>query len=198
MSVSSLVSQIKDTRIIAVDPASHSLAWCILDISKNSIQLVASGKIMFNKAPEMSNKFDIIKNEMPKICDEYRPTHAVIEQSVYIQNFQASRILSYIIGFTWGELDDFCETVQDVNPLKWKSGIGYKNVNKVEIETIKKEYGEKGIQKRLVDERKNRVKKILIKYFKNLDIDNLDSDISDAIGIGLWYALSNGNGALQR
>lgn len=196
MSISSLVSKIKDTRIIAVDPASHSLAWCILDISKTSITLVDSGKISFDKSPEMSNKFDIIKKEMPIICNKYKPNHAVIEQSVYIQNFQASRILSYIIGFTWGELDDFCETVQDVNPLKWKSGIGYKNVNKVEIDRIKKEFGEKGIQKRLVDERKNRVKKILTKYFINLDVDSLDSDISDAIGIGLWYALSNGNGTL--
>lgn len=198
MSLNSLVSKIKDTRIIAVDPASHSLAWCILDLSKSKVTLVDQGKILFSQAPEMSNKFDIIKKEMPDICNKYKPTHAVIEQSVYIQNFQASRILSYIIGFTWGELDDFCETVQDVNPLKWKSGIGYKNVTKPEIEKIKKEFGEKGIQKRLVDERKNRVKKILTFYFKDLNVQDLDSDISDAIGIGLWYAITNGYGALQR
>lgn len=196
MSVSSLVSKMKGCRVIAIDPASHSLAWSILDMDENGITIVDFGKINFKDVPELSNKFMKIKNEMPEICLKYKPNVAVIEQSVFIQNFQASRILSYIIGFTWGELDDFCKIVQDVNPLMWKSGIGYKNVTKKEVAEIKKLHGERGIQKVLNDERKNRVRNILLRHFPDLDMDALDTDVSDSIGIGLWYGLSNGFGGV--
>lgn len=194
MSVSSLVSKMKGCRVIAIDPASHSLAWSILDMDSSGVKIVDYGKIDFKSIPELSNKFMQIKNEMPMICQTYKPNVAIIEQSVFIQNFQASRILSYIIGFTWGELDDFCSIVQDVNPLSWKSGIGYKNVSKKEVAQIKEKYGEKGIQGVLNNERKNRVKVILKEHFESLNVDDLDSDISDSIGIGLWYAIKNGFG----
>lgn len=198
MSVSSLVSSLKKSRIMSIDPASHSLAWSIIDIDNGKMKIVDFGKIDFSKVAEISGKFEKIKQEIPGLCAKYKPDVAVIEQSVYIQNFQASRILSYIIGFTWGELTDHCSSIRDVNPLEWKSGIGYKNVNKFEVKRIKDEHGEKGIQKRLVDERKLRVKNILKKNFDNQDFDLMDTDITDAIGIGLWYAVSHGNGALQR
>lgn len=192
MSVSTLVSKIKGCRVIAIDPASHSLAWSILDMDSSGITVVDYGKIDFKSIPELSNKFMKIKKEMPVICQKYKPNIAVIEQSVFIQNFQASRILSYIIGFTWGELDDYCSIVQDVNPLSWKSGIGYKNVSKKEVAEIKKQHGDKGIQGVLNNERKNRVRVILKEHFPSLDVDSLDSDVSDSIGIGLWYGIKSG------
>jgi Holliday junction resolvasome RuvABC endonuclease subunit len=182
----------KDCRVIALDPASHSLAWSILDMNDSGIYVVDYGKIDFKSIPELSGKFMKIKKEMPAICEKYKPTVGVIEQSVFIQNFQASRILSYIIGFTWGELDDHCSVVLDVNPLKWKSGIGYKNVTKKEVAEIKRLNGERGIQGVLNTERKNRVRNILRDKFPDLDVDSLDSDVSDSIGIGLWYGLDSG------
>jgi hypothetical protein len=102
-------------------------------------------------------------------------------------------VLSYIIGFTWGELDDHCKYVTDVNPLTWKSGIGYKNLTKKDIKELKDKYGSRGIQRRLNDERKSRVRKILLEYFTDLELDGIDSDISDAIGIGLWYGIKHGS-----
>lgn len=198
MSVSSLISKLKSHRIIAIDPASHSLAWAVLDVNNVKIDIVAIGKIDYSSVPEVSNKFDVIKKELPLVCHEYKPTSAVIEQSVYIQNFQASRILSYIIGISWGELLNHCESVQDVNPLQWKSGIGYKNITKAESKLIEETFGKKGIQQRLTLERKNRVKKILYRHIENVDFDSMDSDISDAIGIGLWYAVSHGFRTVQR
>lgn len=192
MSLSAIVKPLRSNRVIAVDPASHSLAWAIYDIGyKDSIVIVDYGKIDFSSVVPMSGKFATIREHLRGVCDKYKPTVGVIEQSVFIQNFQASRILSYIIGFTWGELINYCESVEDVNPLQWKSGIGYKNVKKADIQKIRDEFGDRGIQKRLVDERKNRVKAILKHNFDGVDFDSFDSDISDALGIGLWYAVFN-------
>lgn len=192
MSISSLVSKVKDCRVLSIDPASHSLAWSVLDISENNITVVDYGKINLASTPEMSRKFTIIKQELPAICGNYKPSACVIEQSVFIQNFQSSRIISYIIGFTWGILDDYCNNVIDVNPLTWKSGIGYKNVSKKEAALIEKEFGKKGIQQRLSNERKQRVKDILDQKIENFVSEGLDSDITDAIGIGMWYGISHG------
>lgn len=196
MSLSSLVSKVKNCRVMSIDPASHSLAWSVLDISENSISVVDCGKISLISKPEMSGKFTIIKNELPAICSNFKPDVCVIEQSVFIQNFQSSRIISYIIGFTWGILDDYCNNVMDVNPLTWKSGIGYKNISKKEAALIEKEFGKKGLQQRLSNERKQRVRDILDTKIDNFQSDGLDSDITDAIGIGMWYGVSHGIRAL--
>lgn len=185
----------KQKTIIAIDPASHSLAWSVFNISKDDVKIVDTGKIDFAKIKDISGKFAKIKQELTEICSKYKPVDGVIEQSVYIQNFQSSRIISYIIGFSWGVLDTYCEYVTDVNPLTWKSGIGYKNVSKNDKAKIETEFGSKNIQSRLKDERKDRVKVIVE---KNFNFISDDSDINDALGIGLWYIVSNGYRTLQK
>jgi Holliday junction resolvasome RuvABC endonuclease subunit len=195
MSLSKIVSDLKSCRLIALDPASHSLAWSVFDLSATNIELVDTGKIDFSKSKEISTKLSIINKELSDICKKYSPDRAAIEQSVYIQNFQSSRIISYIIGFSWGVLIRTCSQVVDINPLIWKNKIGYKNVGKKDKESLINEHGEKNIQKRLKDERKDRVKVIIE---EKLGFSTEDSDINDSIGIGLWYALEHGYGAVQR
>jgi Holliday junction resolvasome RuvABC endonuclease subunit len=189
MSLRNIVSDLKDCRLIAIDPASHSLAWSVFDLSKGKYEIVATGKIDFSKEKEMSVKLFKINEELSSVCADYKPNRAAIEQSVYIQNFQSSRIISYIIGFSWGVLIRSCDEVVDVNPLVWKNKIGYKNVGKKDKEAISKEFGDKNIQKRLKDERKIRVKNIIE---HKLDFSTDDPDINDSLGIGLWYALDRG------
>ena len=60
--------------------------------------------------------------------------------------------------------------------------VGYKNISKSDKSIFDTESKKK-------KERKNRVRDIIVKYFK-ISEDNLkDDDIVDAIGIGLWYYL---------
>jgi len=190
MVLSNIVNNSKETRILAVDPSSHSLAWVILDIDKkspNPIKLVQSGKIDYKKVSDVVGKFRIIGSSIKSICEEYKPQTLVIEQSIYVQNFESSRIISYIIGYTWGTADNYCTKIVDVNPLIWKNGIGYKNLTKKEIEVLDKN-GEKGsAQLKAKKERKNRVRAIVKDLFVNDEIGFADDDIIDAAGIGLWY-----------
>jgi Holliday junction resolvasome RuvABC endonuclease subunit len=124
----------------------------------------------------------------------YSPDVAVIEQSVYIQNFQTSRIISYIIGFTWGIISDQCDAIEDVSPLMWKPAIGYKNVTKKDSEYLAKN-GKKGtVQAKMKNERKERVREIISVAFGKDTPGLEDDDIVDAIGIGLWYWKVKGNG----
>lgn len=189
MSLDKLVSKVKHTRLIAIDPASHSLAWVVVDLDKDLMEIVKYGKIDISTEKEMSKKLNIINKELLDICKTYNPDKGVIEQSVYIQNFQSSRIISYIIGFSWGVLMRSCSDVFDVGPLVWKNKIGYKNLSQAEKKILEKKHNGKGLQNVFKNERKNRVKVILE---DKIGFSTEDDDINDAIGIALWYSLANG------
>lgn len=191
MSLKNIVKREKWNRVVAIDPASHSIAWAILDYDKN---LIATGKIDLIKEKEQSQKFTKIKSELLKVFLEHSPDHAVIEQSVYIQNFKTSRIISYIIGFTWGIISDQCKHIEDVSPLVWKPAIGYKNLSKKDEEVLKNNGKPGAIQIKLKDERKNRVREIVSVSFGKNTPGLEDDDIVDAIGIALWYWKVKGNG----
>jgi len=170
------------TKVLSLDPSSHSLGWAVIEMGLRQPRLIKCGKIKFPKSPEMHIKFEAINDGIDKICKEYKPNHCVIEQSVYIQNFQTSRIISYIIGYSWGVSQKYCTKVIDINPMIWKRGIGYKNLSKDDKEHFLTEASRK-------KERKDRVRDIITGYFPMTDEDLEDDDIVDAIGIGLWYDL---------
>ena len=189
MSIKSIVAKQAWSRLIAIDPASHSLAWAVIDTEKN---VLATGKIDLKKDKTEPEKFDKIAKELTVIIKTYKPDVAAIEQSVYIQNFQSSRIISYVIGFTWGLLYQNGIRTRDINPLSWKPGIGYKNMTRQDKESLEKN-GQKGsIQIKMKNERKKRVRDIVsIAY--GADTPGIeDEDIVDALGIALWYYKTGG------
>lgn len=191
MSLKNIIKKDKWNRVLAIDPASHSIAWAILSYDK---ELIATGKIDLTKEKEQSQKFNKIKKELLDVVKTHNPDVAVIEQSVYIQNFQTSRIISYIIGFTWGIISDQCDVIEDVSPLMWKPAIGYKNVSKKDGDVLSKN-GKKGsVQVKLKNERKERVREIVSVAFGKDTPGLEDDDIVDAIGIALWYWKVKKNG----
>jgi hypothetical protein len=83
---------------------------------------------------------------------------------------------------------------RDINPLKWKPAIGYKNVSKKDGEYLSKN-GKKGsVQVKLKNERKERVREIVAVAFGKDAPGIEDDDIVDAIGISLWYWKVKKNG----
>jgi Holliday junction resolvasome RuvABC endonuclease subunit len=184
MSLKNIVKKSKWERVLAIDPASHSLAWAILTYDK---ELIATGKIDLKQQKDQSDKFNKIKKELTEVVEQYKPDVAAIEQSVYIQNFQTSRVISYIIGFTWGIISDQCDAIEDVSPLVWKPAIGYRNVTKQDVDVISKNGAKGSLNIKLKNERKNRVREIVSVSFGKDTHGLEDDDIVDAIGIALWY-----------
>lgn len=189
MSLKNIVNSKTWQNLIAIDPASHSLAWAVIDNEKN---VVATGKILLNKEKDISEKLAKIAVELVPIIEKYKPDCAAIEQSVYIQNFQSSRIISYIIGFTWGLLFQNGVKTQDINPLIWKPAIGYRNLTKQDKSTLEKNGVKGSIQIKMKNERKKRVREIVTIAYGD-DTPGLDDDdIIDALGIGLWFYKTGG------
>lgn len=194
MSLKSITGRSQWSRLIAIDPASHSLAWAIIDNDKT---VVATGKILLNKQKEVSEKLSTIAAELIPLIEEYKPDVAAIEQSVYIQNFQSSRIISYIIGFTWGLLYQNGVKTRDINPLSWKPNIGYKNLSKKDIAELDRN-GQKGsAQIKAKNERKQRVRDIVTIAYGDTTPGLDDDDIIDALGIALWYYKTDGKDGVR-
>jgi hypothetical protein len=53
--------------VIAIDPASHSLAWVIYDIESSKIKISACGKINYKEHKGASAKFSVIDIELKKV-----------------------------------------------------------------------------------------------------------------------------------
>lgn len=185
--VLSYLKKEKVNTILTIDPASHSLAWAVTTIDGEKINLVKTDKISFVKSASIEEKFNQIKLGIANICEIYKPDVCIIEQSVYIQNFQTSRILSYIIGFTWGIASLSCRRVFDVSPLVWRSGVGYKNLTTKDKEELKSDGRKKNLELKKKEERKRRVRVIIEQHFSIDDLDLGDDDIVDAVGIAIWY-----------
>lgn len=185
----------KVNTVLAIDPASHSLAWCIMQQVDDQLVIIKTDKLTFIKNSTIDDKFSQIKFGITAICDLYKPDVCVIEQSVYIQNFQTSRLLSYIIGFTWGMASFTCKRVFDVSPLVWRSGVGYKNLTAKDKDALKENGQKKNIELKKKEERKRRVRVIIEQYFGADDLDLGDDDIVDAVGIAIWYWKVINNGA---
>jgi Holliday junction resolvasome RuvABC endonuclease subunit len=170
-------------RFLSIDSSSKSLAFAIFD-KDNDIKLSVAGKINF--PTDMKDRLNVINATVKALFDSYGPIdHVIIEQTIYIQSPQTSRILSYVVGHIWGKCLEYCEDVRDVEVMKWKSYIGYKNVSKVEKQAWVQKFGETEAKKIAAKERKERTGKIIKKKITNIDHVS-DNDIVDAIAIGLW------------
>lgn len=171
-------------RYISIDSSSKSLAFAVFEKAGGKSSLIAAGKIEFPDG--MRQKLLVINASVPAIFNFYQNIdHVIIEQTIYIQSPQTSRILSYIVGHIWGKCLEFCNDVRDVEIMKWKSHIGYKNVSKAEKQRWEDEHGSTEAKKIAAKERKERTGKIIKAKIAGID-DITDYDIIDAIAIGLW------------
>lgn len=178
-----LVDKLRTEKVLSFDTSTKSIAWAIVSYHNKRETLIASGKIDISDK-EMSVKFQKIDQIINIIIDNYQPDRAVIEQTIYISNFQTSRLLSYIVGYTWGRMVQGNIPTSDVGPFTWKSYLGYKKVMKKEKQQWAEEMGKTEANKKAAFERKDRMRQILQKRLPDINLE--DDDIMDAIGIGLW------------
>ncbi len=180
---------LETARIAAIDASSRSVAISIFDRGPDTSFLIATVKFDLPKK-DMSERFDTINKVIPETFEKWGPIDIVaIEQTIYIQSPQTSRILSYIVGSVWSNCVRYCDKVTDVTIASWKGHIGYKNVTRAEKKSWVDEMGETEGKKYADNQRKQRTINIVHDRIENID-HIIDNDICDSIGIGL-YAIEN-------
>ena len=144
------LNSLKNKRVLGVDPATHSLAWavCVLN-GQGDVSLADYGKVQLIKQKGMEVKIQGIVDYLPGVLAVSKPDIAYIEQTVYIQNYQTSRDLSYIVGASMATASLHKVPIVEASPLVWKTQIGYNRVTKKDILAWSQTMGEKEAKKRL-------------------------------------------------
>lgn len=177
------MTRVKAKRVIGIDASTNSLAFAIFE----GKEPVACGEITFVG----SSVFERLKDAKRKVrklvkAGVLKGDYVAIESAIMVRNVQVAIDLAYVYGAILGELMESNPQVHKVAPITWQSGIGNKNLTKVEKELIQREfpgktkswYQNKG---RLI--RKQRTLDIARQHF----VIPSDSDnIGDAVGIALY------------
>jgi Holliday junction resolvasome RuvABC endonuclease subunit len=152
------------------------------------VEVLDYGKIELVKQKGMEVKIRGIVETLPEVVAMSKPDVAYIEQTVYIQNYQTSRDLSYIVGASMATAVLHKVPIVEASPLVWKTQIGYNRVTKKDILAWSLTMGEKEAKKKASYERKHRVRRLLAERISSelLDTEKFDSDEIDAIGIATW------------
>ena len=183
------VRSLKNIKVLGIDPATHSLAWalCIMN-RQGDVEVLDYGKIELVKQKGMEIKINGVVEALPEVITMSKPDVAYIEQTVYIQNYQTSRDLSYIVGASMATAALHKVPIVEASPLVWKTQIGYNRVTKKDILAWSLTMGEKEAKKKASYERKHRVRRLLAERIGSelLDEEKFDSDEIDAIGIATW------------
>ena len=182
-------NRLKDMKILGIDPATHSLAYGLCQVQADGdVELLDYGKIELVKGQGMSIKIHGVIDALPEIIETTSPDVAYVEQTVYIQNYQTSRDLSYIVGAVMATAALRGIQIVEASPLVWKTQIAYNRVTKKDILAWSQTMGEKEAKKKASYERKHRVRRLLAERIRPdlLDVDRYDGDEIDAIGIATW------------
>lgn len=191
MSLSNTIKSMKTPKlkpaiVLGLDSSSKSIAISVYERAGDTVTLLQTTKTKFGDKDTMKQKLEQINAFIPAFLESVGQVDAiVIEQTIYIQSPQTSRILSYIVGHIWGKCLEYCDNVVDVPIMTWKAYIGYKNVTKKDIAAWEAEIGKAEAKKKAAYERKHRTMRLMREKIPGLeDID--DNDIMDAIAIGYW------------
>jgi hypothetical protein len=175
----------KYRKVVGIDSSSTGIAWTYL---LNGI-MIDQGKIKLTKIKEMNDKMAYAAVELGKLFDAIQPDHVFVEKSIFVKNPATARTLSYIVGMiiTVAALSGF--EVTDVEPSRWKSYFGYKNLSAAFVADCKTKMGRIEGDKFCVRLRKSQTWRVIMHNYPAQAVGSLaecDNDISDSWGIGLY------------
>lgn len=167
------------SKVMGIDASSNKIAMTMLD--KNGIVMTA--KIELGDG-DIFHRMGAGNRRLKPFLQAYRPDFILIEQTVYVQNIETVRKLSYVVGSIMATIMREGIDVDDVPPISWKSFMGAKSITKQEKMKYINEMGELEAKKFMAKRRKSQVQDMLRKRFPEYNWD--DNDIADSCGIALY------------
>ena len=84
--------------ILGVDPGSNFTGYAVIKNDKNVITRTTSGVIKLPSVKSLSQKLEIIYDELNELIKKYSPNEFVIETSFYGKNVQSTLKISDVRG----------------------------------------------------------------------------------------------------
>jgi crossover junction endodeoxyribonuclease RuvC len=126
-------------KILGIDPGTAIVGWGIIEKKLGNIEMIDCGQITTSPKLKMSERLNLIADELIKIIKRYQPNEIAVEELFYFKNkktvisvAQARGVILYICKKEKKEIGEY-------TPLQIKQALtGYGRANKKQIQlTIK-------------------------------------------------------------
>ena len=84
--------------ILGVDPGTNITGYGLIEFSNNKFNRIAHGTIKLHSSKSLTEKLEIIYNELDKLMKLYKPDEFVIETAFYGKNVQSVLKIGYARG----------------------------------------------------------------------------------------------------
>jgi Holliday junction resolvasome RuvABC endonuclease subunit len=173
-------------KIITIDASTTSIAYAVFEGKK----LILNGKVEFLG----KNVYEKISSAIGSVVDvikDIAPEALVIERAIFINSPKTMSELSMVQGaILAGASLAGIRMFKGTNPIAWQTYIGNGKVTKDAKLLMRKENPDRSESWYKQHEREARKQKTINFVNINYDLEIIDNDIADAIGIG-HYALRN-------
>ncbi len=111
-------------RVIGIDPSLRSTGVAIIEFAKNATpRLLHSENIDVSARQPMPTALAQIHQTLSRLVQEFKPAHAAIEQTIYVQNFQTAQILGAARGACITAVAIHQVAVFEYPPLRVKQAV---------------------------------------------------------------------------
>lgn len=150
-------------KIIGIDPGIAIIGWAVISEEKRGIKTYGYGYIKTPKELSVSERLQIVANDLQKIIKKYKPTEAAIEQLFFFKNQKTIIKVSEARGAILLMVEGEGIKIAEYTPLEVKQAItGYGRAEKKQIQ-------------------------IMVKQILNLKEDPKPDDVADALAIAICH-----------
>ena len=186
MSMKTIIASNKPKTICSIDASTNSLAFAIF----TNDSLTKFGKINFQGVNTYAKVKDAARKTLA-FFKNFNVDAIVIEHTVFINSPKTAADLALVQGAMLGAAGIAgIKVAGSVNPISWQTFIGNGKVTKDAKILIRKNNPGKSDSWYKNFERESRKQKTINFININYDVNIIDNDVADAIGIGHW-AINN-------
>ena len=124
-------------RVLGIDPSVQSTGFGIIEYSDDNYTVLKYGAIKPSRRLLFHHKVNMIRDQLERIIQSYRPTEVAIENPFYAQNIKTAITLGQVRGAVLVAVASHDCDLYEYSPLEIKKAVtGYGRADKDQVKTM--------------------------------------------------------------
>ena len=159
---------VKIERLLGIDTALRTTGFGVIDTDGRRFQVVDCGTIRTTRQQPLSECLRRLAGGIEELVDKYAPDTTVIEGGFYCRNVKTAMVLGSARGVVIATVAKRAIPIFEYAPRRVKQAVcGYGNASKQQVA-------------------------LLVGQVLNLNVQNIEDDATDALGLALCHAQLSG------
>jgi crossover junction endodeoxyribonuclease RuvC len=126
-------------KIIGIDPGTNIIGWGIIEKENNKLIPIAYDSIIIKTGYSLSQKLEIIYDDLSKIIAEYKPDVGAVEELFFVNNVKTGISVGHARGVILLALQKSGIEIFEYKPLEIKQAVvGYGRADKKQVQIMVK------------------------------------------------------------